>query len=64
MSYRPAFFCKSCNEQLSWNTKMHSHGVCPYCGASSGDTVVDCVTRAVWVEPPKSLWQRFKELFA
>lgn len=33
--------CKRCHHQVSWQEKMHSHGTCPYCGNTSGGTVVD-----------------------
>lgn len=52
--YVNRYFCKSCDNRLSFGQKMDSHGVCPYCGANSHCTVVDTNERSVWVEdsPP------------
>ena len=48
-----AWFCVSCDRELSWETKMRSHGRCPMCG-HKGDhagTVVDCVEKGFrWVD--------------
>lgn len=33
--------CKKCLHILSRREVMHSHGVCPYCGNDSGDTICD-----------------------
>ena len=39
--YVSVFKCSSCTNELTWGEKMESHGVCPYCGNASGDTIVD-----------------------
>jgi predicted RNA-binding Zn-ribbon protein involved in translation (DUF1610 family) len=45
--YHAVHFCKACGERLSYTEVMYSHGVCPYCGACSGSTVVGRITRGV-----------------
>ena len=30
--YKTAWFCVSCNGEVSYGQKMHSHGRCPLCG--------------------------------
>ena len=35
--------CKECKAQLTYNQKMYSDGVCPFCGEDSGDTIVNVV---------------------
>ena len=49
MRFKAVHLCKTCKKQLSFNTVMGSHGVCPLCGASSGSTVVSTVTESVEV---------------
>lgn len=48
--YVNRYFCKRCDNRLSFGQKMDSHGVCPYCGANSHSTVVNTNERSVWVE--------------
>ncbi len=45
--YKSAWVCVNCKEQLSYSEKMHSKGVCPYCGNMSGCTIVDTEQRAI-----------------
>lgn len=43
--YQAVFFCRACDHQMSYQTKMGAMGVCPFCGHSSGGLVCDTVTR-------------------
>lgn len=43
--WQASWVCTECNEPLSWNEKMYSYGVCPYCGHHSNSTVCDVVTK-------------------
>lgn len=45
--WHPEYHCKTCDEVLSYNTKMNSDGVCPLCGYDSKCTI--CDTTAVIV---------------
>lgn len=33
-------FCEACDKPLTWRQVMNNRGVCPFCGARSGDTIV------------------------
>ena len=39
--------CVACHHVLTNYEKMHSHGVCPYCGHNANSTVCDTVTKSV-----------------
>lgn len=41
--YVVVYKCRECRTELTWDEKMYSHGVCPYCGTVSGGTVVDTI---------------------
>lgn len=34
--------CDDCKRILTSNEKMYSNGICPWCNAYSGGTIVDC----------------------
>ncbi len=51
-----AFFCASCNAELSFYEIMHSHGCCPYCGKLSNSTVVGSHERAYKLVKIASKW--------
>ena len=61
MKYVAAYFCLSCDKQLSYGQMMDSHGVCPHCGAGGSATIVDCIRRrvplATWWEEVKFWWR-------
>ena len=49
--WRKEYFCSECEEVVSWETKMGSLGLCPYCGFCSEGTVMSTGMRAVEVQP-------------
>ena len=55
--WESSFFCVKCDKAMSFHTETHSHGVCPYCGNSSGSTVVGTVTKVRrWIRSSPT-WQ-------
>lgn len=50
--------CVSCNKVVSFNTKISSYGVCPHCGAVSGNTVMNTKVQAVIDTPTESMFSR------
>jgi len=57
MKYEAMHCCSTCSSPMSYNTKMYSHGVCPFCGASSGCTVVDTITKSVLYQRVAPKWK-------
>lgn len=56
MTYKTAYFCVKCNEEVSDYTRMDSHGRCPHCGFKGRHacTIMDTKERAyciVWILP-------------
>lgn len=41
MPRRIVYRCKSCERVLRYNTVMCNHGICPYCEADSGGTIIE-----------------------
>ncbi len=60
--WRKEFFCLECEEDVSWETKMGSLGLCPHCGFCSSGTVMKTGHRAVGIKPGpvRVAWTLFK----
>lgn len=46
MKWQATYFCVKCDGQMSFDTKMNSKGICPYCGNVEAGTIVKCYKRA------------------
>ena len=59
--WRVAWFCASCDGELSWGQVMYSHGMCPRCGhkGRGAVTIVDTMERSYRLSPRP--WWRFWE---
>jgi DNA-directed RNA polymerase subunit RPC12/RpoP len=57
--YNTAWFCVSCDAEMSYYTKLHSHGRCFHCGhkSLSSGTIVDTYERG-WrkTHTPSGKW--------
>jgi DNA-directed RNA polymerase subunit RPC12/RpoP len=64
-TYRTAYFCVSCKEEMSFETMMHSHGRCPHCGFKhpSACTVVACFERGYYYKKINPWWKIWKKQF-
>lgn len=56
--YKAMHICVKCKKRLSFETIMCSHGVCPYCGNTSGDTMINYKTISY---KARSLGERFND---
>jgi predicted RNA-binding Zn-ribbon protein involved in translation (DUF1610 family) len=45
----PVWNCSTCEHYVTDHTRSYSHGVCPYCGAVSNGSTIDCVKSSVQV---------------
>lgn len=55
-AWESSWFCIKCDEELDYDEKYHSNGVCPYCGEDSSPLFVVTKTKVRrWVEtsPPR-----------
>ena len=48
--YEAIYLCKKCKKELNITERCYSQGVCPYCGAVSESTFVECVKQSKKVE--------------
>ena len=53
-----AYFCVSCEQEMSYKAKMLSNGVCPHCGTGWGSTIV-CTTEKIFRNVRISAWWQF-----
>lgn len=60
--YRKGYFCIDCEEDVSWQTKMGSLGLCPHCGFCSEGTVMKTGHKAIEIKPGpvRVAWTLFK----
>jgi DNA-directed RNA polymerase subunit RPC12/RpoP len=59
MSWITAWFCVNCDAEVSWETKMGSHGRCPHCGFKGDGAVSIMKTREEAREVEDVPWWRF-----
>ena len=55
-----AYFCVKCKAELSTDTRMYSHGMCPFCGNYTPGTIVATTLKArrkIYTYVP-SWWER------
>ncbi len=56
-------FCVECLTELPRSTVMDNHGVCPQCGNSSGDTIINTYTKICKATRLSPWWNFWKPKF-
>jgi len=61
--WQTAFFCVSCEREMSHDIKMYNHGRCPHCGYKhpSASTIVATVDRGYMMMRNDTPWWKFSE---
>ncbi len=64
MGWLKAFFCVSCDGELSWGQKMYSNGCCPKCGENTGLTIVSTYSKSYKLVRNKPWWKNIGNMYS
>ena len=60
MRWNKAYFCKCCDREMSYGSKMDSNGTCPMCGVITGRTICETNDRSYYYQCINKSWKFWK----